>query len=62
MLMLFTNSKKGLSSVFRTFSSLKDQLPKDWAKVAEKELKGTSLEELIWHTPEVTNKKDFDFD
>jgi len=51
--MLFT-SKKGLGSIFRTFStSLKDQLPNDWIKTAEKELKGASLEELIWRTPEV---------
>lgn len=50
--MLFTN-KKGFGLIFRTFSSFKDQLPKDWAKAAEKELKGTPLEQLIWHTPEV---------
>lgn len=51
--MMFT-SKKGLGSIFRTFStSLKDQLPNDWIKTAEKELKGASLEELIWRTPEV---------
>jgi hypothetical protein len=50
--MLFTK-KKGFGLIFRTVSSFKDQLPKDWAKAAEKELKGTPLEQLIWHTPEV---------
>lgn len=52
--MLFT-SRKGLGPIFRAFSSknLKDQLPKDWIKAAEKELKDAPLEELIWRTPEV---------
>lgn len=51
--MLFT-SGRGLYYLKKaSFASLKDQLPKDWIKVAEKELKGSPLEELIWHTPEV---------
>ena len=53
--MLFT-CKKGVSTIIRSFSSIKDQLPKDWVKAAEKELKGTPLEELIWRTPEVMKK------
>ena len=53
--MLFTR----IGSIFRNFystKSLKDQLPIDWVKAAEKELKGAPLEELIWRTQEVTQQ------
>lgn len=50
--MLF--SRSGLNSVKKaSFASFKDQLPKNWIKAAENELKGAPMEELIWHTPEV---------
>ena len=59
--MLFTRNVRGGLLIncnnLRAFTggrgNLKDQLPKDWVRAAEKELKGAPLEEIIWHTAEV---------
>ena len=50
--MLFT--RQLVRSYLRNYSTnFKDQLPKDWVKAAEKELKGAPFEELTWRTSEV---------
>lgn len=56
--MLFTNfgilrNRNTFFARLLTENHLKDQLPKDWVAAAEKELKGTPIESLIWRTSEV---------
>ena len=54
--MLFT--KRLVRNYLRSYSTnIKDLLPKDWAKAAEKELKDTPLEELTWRTSEVKTRE-----